>query len=140
MNIGPTDTLYSFDITENKNHVHNSSKLLPYPNKILDHPCERMDIFETHKSDVTFYIDQSFIFSRDVLKVNPAYFKNWRFSSFNTYIDEPGVLYLRCETKIRYNENIDFGTKIYEAVEINERVLNPKLFDVDTSIVKAFLL
>lgn len=136
MNIGKSDTLYSYDISQNKNLTITSTKKNPSANKILNYTCESIEINQVFRSHITFFIDETYVFSKDALKVNPEHFKNWHFGDFNTYINHANALFLRYKTTIRSRDNGLVETKIYEAVDIKEEKLDPKLFEINLANVK----
>ncbi|KAA2243340.1 hypothetical protein F0L74_12610 [Chitinophaga agrisoli] len=140
MNIGPSDTLYSYDITSNNLVLTDTKKL--QSKKILNYTCERFDMYATltTKSGAPVFTAQSTTFSRDALKVNPLHFKNWRFGNFNIYVEHAGSLPLRSESTTKYSDKTSMGTKIYEAVAIAPQQLDPKMFEIDESMVREFVM
>lgn len=138
--VGESDTALTYDITSWGGLVRTSSVLSKSREVILGHKCEKLSRVFVHLGKETFYMYEKYVFSKEMFKVNKAYFKNWNHSYFNDFISESGVFYMKYENEIKYGENLSFGTKISQAVSVEQKPISPKVFYVDTSKLKELAL
>lgn len=134
--IGDSDTALTSDITSLQGLIRTSSIQSKSEQVILGHKCEEISNISVHLGKDTYYLHEKYLFSRDMLKVNKAYFKNWNHGYFNDFISETGVFYLKYEGEVKYDENVSFGTRIFQAVNVEPKAINPKVFYIDTSKLK----
>jgi hypothetical protein len=137
MQTGASDTLYSFDIRQ-KDVKLLSSKQSVSTYKILGYDCEQIEMNQVYMSDYPFAIFNSYTYSRNILPINAVWFKDWNYGNFNQFIQESGSFYLRFETGIQYGDQKELVTKIFEAIEIKEQVLDSSLFAIDILKIKPF--
>lgn len=138
MNIGSSDSLYHYDITKNDG-ILVSSKHINNDTTILGYSCDKIELNQMH-TNPNFYIYNSYYYSDKVLKVDPKHFKDWNYGSFNKFINEAGSFYLKFQTSIQYYSKKNLVTKIFEAVNIEEKKIVSKLFSIDSSKITEFKL
>ena len=129
------DSAYSFDLKDAKlKLIHSDYNATPV--NILGRPCERLKFDEVFMGKAKFYVSNIFLYNKDILRVDKKYFSNWHFGNFDKYISEAGCLYLRFESDIQLYSQDELARSIYEAVDIKEQPVDPKVFLIDTSRVK----
>jgi hypothetical protein len=136
MNIGNSDSFYNYDITKNVNTLVNS-KHTQNDTAILGYSCDKVEFTQLHPNP-NFYIYNSYYYSDKVLRIDPKYFEAWNYGSFNKFINEAGSFYLKFQTSIQYYGKKDLVTKIFEAVRIEEKKIDPQIFIIDSSKIERF--
>lgn len=137
MQIGASDTLYSFDIRQKNVRLLRSEKSAGIY-KILGYDCEQIQFHQVYEGDYPFAIYNSYIYSRNILRINAVWFKDWNYGNFNQFIQESGAFYLRFETGMQHGDQKELVTKIFEAIEIKEQALDSSLFAIDILKIKPF--
>ena len=137
MKFGNSDSLYAYDISKNDRVLVNTNAT-DNDATILGHDCNRIEFNQLHTGEYNFYIYSSFWYSDKILKVNPEYFKGWNYGGFNKFINKTGVLYLKFQSAIQYYGKTELSTKIFQAVGIEEKKLDPKIFAIDSSVITRY--
>ena len=127
-----TDSVYQFDLRQNPLQLVSTKHELP-ENRILGHICEKLEMRQLYKGQNTFYVYNSYYYSPGYLPVNTAHFNDWNYGGFKDYINTAGCFYLKSESDIQYYGQQDLVKRIYYAVNVKEKTLDPSIFEVDTS-------
>jgi hypothetical protein len=131
-----SDTVFIYDMG-NTGHLSNIRTIrVADDTRILGHVCKKIEFDDKYTVGSGIYVYTSFWYASDVLKVDNRYFKDWALGHFNTFINEEGVFYLKCEASYRLDESSDLITKTFTAVNIKEQKVDPSVFYVDTAITK----
>lgn len=133
-----SDTLFSYDISNNTLTLV-GSKYAANNAQILGFDCNKVEHVQMmHPSELYIFFFSTYFYSTKALRINKTYFKNWKFGNFNTYTNEAGNFYLKCIGSHFKPGTTELITRTYEAVNIQEKQIDPTMFYVDTLKVKAF--
>ncbi len=135
--VGNSDTLINADIGSDKYMILVSSQHSITDTRILGHTCEQVDQeLEYNRFKLPVFV--SYLYSKDVLPMDPDYFKNRKFSCFDRFIEESGVFFLRYVYKVQYPGRTGPSIFTFTAIDIKEQPVDPTIFNIDTSKVKPF--
>jgi hypothetical protein len=107
--------------------------------KIMGHDCQTMEIRAIHNNPAYYFLS-SISYSNDYLKVDKDHFSDWKFGSFDEYMDKAGVIYLKYTMTLQFDENRVISSKTCTAVAVKEEKVDPAIFEVDTAITKPLRL
>jgi hypothetical protein len=136
MKIGDNDTLYGYDLKQN-NSVTTGTSNVDKDTIILGHTCNKIG-FDIHYTNPDLFTYCFFWYSPDVLRIDPQYFKDWKFGNFDQFINQSGCLYLKFQGSIKYLSQNKFVTRTYEAVSIEEKKLDPEIFSIENAPITEY--
>lgn len=136
--LAASDTVLIYDMADRGNFKVAATKRSSEDTKILGHICKKMEFDEVYHRGGNIKVHIGYLYSPGVLKVNKRHFKDWNFGDFNTYINEAGVFYLKCETSV--GQDTKSNTMTYMAADIQEKKIDSTIFHVDTTITKPLVL
>jgi len=132
-----TDTLYQLRLNSPAAKLE-SFKVAKVNDRILSRDCENIQMEESFpEKDSTTYTITNYTFSRNYIKVDTNHFKGWKLGFFNKIVDESEAYYLRLQS-VHYgssHKNV-LSTLIYDVISVKEMPIDPKVFEIDTTLVK----
>lgn len=135
-----SDTLHQVNLNfpDEKLEIFKTEKIT---DRIFSRNCERTEVSSIYTGkDSTTYTDFSFIFSRGYLNVDKEHFKNWNLGFFNKVVAESGAFYLKFKA-VHFgssHKNV-LSSKTYDVISVKEEIVNPKIFEIDTTLIKKAL-
>ncbi|TSD64660.1 hypothetical protein FFF34_012190 [Inquilinus sp. KBS0705] len=131
-----SDTLYQLNLNfpiEKLDYF----KVKKVSNRILSRKCESIDLNTSYsENDATTYTDFNFIFSRGYLSVNKDHFKNWHLGFFDKVVNESGAFYLKLKA-VHFDsshKNV-LSSKTYDVISVKEEAVDPKIFEIDATLI-----
>ncbi|TSD64611.1 hypothetical protein FFF34_011920 [Inquilinus sp. KBS0705] len=115
-----------------------SFKVKTINEKTLSRKCESIELKTSYpEKDSTTYTDFIFTFSRGYLNIDKDHFKNWNLGFFNKIVNESGAFYLKFKaTHFDSTHKKILSSKSYEVISVKEQPIDPKIFEIDTTLIK----